>query len=271
MPQPENCLPIIEKFEEVEAVGLSGSVARNVSDELSDLDICVFVNDQLPSPDHRKRKYEDFGISEFRYLDGDLDDSRIDGLVINDVDFDFLWMSLRRSERFLRDLSKNHDCDEYLPGGLLGLQPLVDPQQHIDRLRGLVPPYSEARAKARVRSNVDKARFSIYALEWTNKAPHRDDYFSFFFNKWLIFDHFVSALFALNRQWRAHEKRLIDQIRHLDLVPRSAANRIESIILHDNENASLEANARSIKELFSDLVAIARTQFPDIDLPVEWK
>ena len=271
VPHPEQCLPILEEFEDVEAVGLSGSVARSVSDEFSDLDICVFVKDQLPSPDKRKRKYEEFGISDFRYFDGDLKDSRIDGLVIDDVDFDFLWMSLRRSERFLRDLSKNHECDEYLPGGLLELQPLVDPRQRIASLRGLIPPYSEARAKARVKSNVKSARFSIYALEWTTKAPYRNDYFSFFFNKWMVFDHFVSALFALNRQWRAHEKRIIDQIRRLDIVPRNAACRVESIILHDKENTSLEANAGSIKELLSDLTALALKQFPDIDLPVEWK
>ena len=271
MPHAEKCLPIIEEFDEVETVGLSGSVARDVSDELSDLDICVFVNDQLPSPDQRKRTYEEFGISDFRYLDGDLEDSRIDGLVIDNVDFDFLWMSLRRSERFLRDLNKNHECNEYLPGGLLALQPLVDPRQHLDRLRGLIPPYSEARAKARVKSNVNKARFSIYALEWTTKAPYRNDYFSFFFNKWMVFDYFVSALFALNRQWRAHEKRVIDQIRRLEIVPQNAANRVESIILHKKEYASLEANAKSIKELFSDFTALAFEQFPDIDLPSEWK
>ena len=117
MRQPEKCLPILEKFDEVKAVGLSGSVARDVSDELSDLDICVFVDDQLPTPDRRKRKYEECGISNFKYLDGDLEDSRIDGLIIGDANFDFLWMSLQRSERFLRGLSENHECDEYLPGG----------------------------------------------------------------------------------------------------------------------------------------------------------
>ena len=87
----------------------------------------------------------------------------------------------------------------------------------------------------------------------------------------MVFDHFVSSIFALNRQWRAHEKRVIDQIRRLDIVPRNAADRLESVILHDNENTSLDVNARSIKELFSDLTALALDQFPDIDLPMEWK
>ena len=271
MGNTDKSLRLIKQFQQVEAAGLSGSTIRGISDQFSDTDICIFVTDQLPTPDERKRQYSDFGISGFKYLDGDLEVCKIDGLTIDEIDYDFLWMSLLATEKSLRDLTSDFECDEYLPGGLLTVQPLFDPKNHIDRLRDLIPIYPDERAAHRVKSNIDKAYFSIYALDWPTKAPHRQDYFSFFFNQWHVFDYFITALFALNRQWRAHEKRIIDQIRHFDLAPSDVADRVKSIIWHQGENANLETNAKSIKQLFTDLTAIAQEEFVSIDLPKEWK
>lgn len=266
----EKPLQLLRRFPQVAAIGLSGSVSRGLDDDLADTDLCVFVADRLPTLDERKQRYRKFGISDHKYLDGDLEVSRIDGFRIDDADYDFLWMSLPEVEQFLLGLPGNHECDEYLPGGLLTVQPLFDPQGHIDRLGRLVPTYSEERARSRVKGSVDKAHFSFYSLAGPTKAPFRSDYFSFFFNQWTVLDSFVSGLFALNRQWRAHEKRVIDQIHQLGLAPSRVSERMRAVMLYQDENTNLAANARNIKLLFSDLVSIAQKEFPGIDLPTEW-
>ena len=129
---------LLKEFEQVEAVGLSGSVSSGVGDELSDIDLCVFVTDTLPSSAERRRHYKAAGITEFKYFDGDLDVSRIDGLEIDDTDYDFLWMSLLEVQRLLRHTSIDLDCDEYLAAGLLTTKPVFDPRGHIARLRNLM-------------------------------------------------------------------------------------------------------------------------------------
>ncbi len=261
---------LLKGFDQVEAVGLSGSVSRGVRDELSDIDLCVFVVDQLPTPIERQRHYKASGISEFKYFDGDLDVSRIDGLQIDNTDYDFLWMSLPEIQKLLHDTVVDFDCDEYLVGGLLTTQSVFDPNGQIARLRHLIPRYSEERAQHRVKINIERAHSSIYALEWMTKAAHRNDAFSYFFNKWTVFDYFVNALFALNRRWRADEKRIVQQIREFEFAPENAADRVESIILFRDTNSSLVTDAKNIRELFADFVNVAENEFPNIDLPNQW-
>lgn len=267
----EKPLQLLRQFCQVDAVGASGSVSRDICDGLSDIDLCVFAEEQLPLLKDRERRYREFGISDFKYLDGNLEASRIDGFKIDGVDYDLLWMSLPETEKRLDDLNIDFDCDEYLPGGLLTVQTLFDPQGHIIRLCERIPQYSDKRARHRVKDNIDKAYFSIYDLGWAQKAPQRNDVFSYFFNKWTVFDYFISALFALNRQWRSHEKRIIEQIRHFDLAPSGVGDRVESIIMYRGENANLETNAKQLKQLFADLVTIASKEFATIDLPERWK
>lgn len=266
----EKPLQLLRQFSQVEAVGLSGSISRGLNDELADIDLCVFVADRLPTLAERRQRYREFGLSDHKYLDGDLEVSRIDGVRLNGADYDFLWMALPEVEQFLLELPGNHECDEYLPGGLITVQPLFDPQGHINRLGGLVPTYSEERARSRVKSTVGKAHFSFYSLSWPAKAPLRSDYFSFCYNQWTVLDAFVSGLFALNRQWRAHEKRVIEQIQQFGLAPSGVSEKMRTTMLYQGENANLASNVRTIKQLFSDLVSIAQKEFPGIDLPTEW-
>jgi len=264
-------LDILKGFDQLAAIGLSGSCSRQDNDDLSDLDIGVFVSEQLPVPEVRKRRYKACGICDIAYFDVDFEVSRSDGLKVEGVDCGFIWMSLPQAKAFLNHLNDNLDCDEFLPGGLLTMKPLFDPDDVIEELKKSVPSYPENRAMHRIESNLNKVHFLIYVLAWLEKAVLRNDYFSFLKSEYEVMDNFFTAIFALNHQWYSDEKRLTHRIRSFDLVPRNVADRIESIIMHRNSNANLEKCLQDIKRLFADLATVSREKYPSLDLPIDWE
>ena len=262
---------ILEGFDEVAAVGLTGSSAHGNADAMSDLDVAVFAVGEIPSPEMRRRRYASYGISEPAYFDVDFEISRGDELQIDGVDCGFIWMSLPKAEAFLATLAEDFDCDEFLPGGLVTMQPLVDPDGVIPALQDSIHLYPEERAKHRIKSNLKRAYFSIYVLAWLHKAAMRNDYFSFLKNEFEMLDSFFAALFALNQQWYSHEKRLTEIVRGFELVPSGVGSRIEAIIMHKDGCEDLSQSEGEIKALFADLANISRETFPDLDVPTEWK
>lgn len=262
---------ILKGFEDVAAIGLSGSAARGNPDEMSDLDIAVFASREVPSPERRQRRYATCGIREPAYFNVDFETSRGDGLLIDGVDCGFIWMSLPVAEAFLRNLTEDFDCDEFLPGGLVTMQPLMDPGGTIPALQDAIPCYPEARAKHRIMSNLRGAHFSIYVLAWLRKAAVRNDHFSFLKNEFQVLDSFFAAVFALNRQWYSHEKRLTQIVREFEVIPPDVGTRIETIIMHTNGCEDLSRSEREIKSLFADLADISKETFPGLDVPTDWR
>jgi predicted nucleotidyltransferase len=264
-------LDILKGFDEVVAVGLSGSSARGNRDKMSDLDIAVFASGELPCPETRRRRYATCAISDTTYFDEDFGISRCDGLQIDGIDCGFIWMSLPKAEVFLRALTEDFGCDEYLPGGLMTMRAILDPEGIIPALRDSVPTYPDGRAKHRIKKNVNVAYFSIYVLAWLHKAAMRNDYFSFLKYEYEVLDNFFTALFALNHRWYSDEKRLTEIVRSFEVAPRDVGDRIESIIMHKNGCEDLPQCLREIKGLFADFAAIALEKYPDLSVPGDWK
>jgi predicted nucleotidyltransferase len=264
-------LDILKGFDEVAAVGLSGSSVSGKQDEMSDLDIAVFASWELPDPETRKARYATYGISDLAYFDVDFEVSRGDGLQIDDVDCSFIWMSLQKARAFLQALTEDFDCDEFLPGGLMTMQTLLDPDETIASLRDSVPSYPEIRARQRITRNLREAHYSIYVLAWLQKAAIRNDYFSFLKNEYEVMDRFFTALFALNHQWFSHEKRLTEIVSGFEVVPRDVGYRIKSIIMHKNSCEDLSRCQQEIKRLFADLAAISQEKYPGLNVPRDWK
>ena len=269
MDDPDLKAPInlLRGFSQVEAVGLSGSSTRGVKDSWSDTDLCVFVSGPIPIIQNRQDYYTSQGVSDIKYLDGDLEVSRIDGLNLAGETYDFLWMSLSETRSHLVVLETDFDSDEYLAGGLQGTRALYDPAGHIQALQGLVPEYTDERALHRVRNHLEKAHFSIFGLDWARKASARNDTFSYSFNLNVVVDHFVSALLALNRKWRCHEKRILQQIDELSLGPHNASARVNSVLLFKDADRDLVVNSDHVKQLFAELSSLAMDVFPDLELP----
>lgn len=264
-------LDILKGFNEVAAVGLIGSFTSGNHDEMSDLDIAVFACGELPDFETRKIRYETCGISDLAYFDVDFEVSRGDGLKIDDVECSFIWMGLPKVKAFLRALTEDFDCDEFLPGGLMTMRPLFDPDETIASLRDSMPSYPEARARQRITRNLREAHFSIYVLSWLQKAAMRNDYFSFLKNEYEVLDRFFTALFALNHQWYSHEKKLTEIVRGFEVIPRDVGYRIESIIMHKNGCEDLSRCQQEIKGLFADLAAVSQQKYSCLNVPKVWK
>jgi predicted nucleotidyltransferase len=264
-------LDVLKGFDGIAAIGLSGSWARGTHDQMSDLDIAIFTSERIPDPQTRRRRYATCGLSDLSYFDVDFEVCRSDGLEIEGVDCDLIWMGLAATRGFLQGLTKDFDCDEFLPGALMTMRPLIDPDKTIASLRASVPSYPQDRAKHRITRNLSHAHFSIYVLAWLEKAVVRNDCFSFLKSEYEALDDFFTSLFAVNRHWYSDEKRLTEIVRGFRKAPEDVGHRIESIIMRRNECATLGGSLQEIKRLFSDLATMSREAYANLCIPTAWK
>lgn len=261
----------LSSFCDVAAVGLSGSRICDSADSESDYDFVVLAKETIPSAECRKHTYEKHGITEFPYFNVDLEVCRDDGLTIDGVRCETIWMNIPFVREFLASLDSNFDCDEGLPGGLLRTTPLFDPNGTLEALKSEVPGYSRARAVHRLKKHLSSAHFHIYVLRWFDKAALRNDYFCFFRHLHHVVEDFITCLFALNRRWFCDEKRVIDILQTLELAPRHTAERLTSIIMHENENARLDKCLLNLKGLLNELSVMADAKYPGSEFPMDWR
>jgi predicted nucleotidyltransferase len=267
----DNCSKIVNSLDQGGAVGLSGSRARGNGDALSDIDICVYVAGELPSPPARKRIYASLGLTEYIYDDVDFEHSRGDGFRMDGTRCDFNWMTIEAVLSFLKRLGTDFDCPEFIPGGLATVKALYDPGQIIAGLQREIPQYPDARAQQRIRKAIHDAHFSLYDLGWLEKAAFRNDPFLFLKHQFLLLDALFRALFALNHEWLSDEKGLSRRVAAFAYVPVRIETRMHSIILHQHEDGGLKDGLSNLKGLFADTVQSIHRRYPGMDLPVDWK
>jgi hypothetical protein len=262
---------LADELPTVQALGISGSAARGEMDAYSDIDICVFVKDEYPTPAVRRKAYAAIGITDPFYFDVDFNTSRGDGFILEQLRCDFNWMVIENVRESLSGLETDFDSPEWLPGGLATIKAIQDPQNLIQQLQSEIPAYPVARSHHRVQQGLQEIHFSLYDLGWLPKAAHRGDTFSFLKYQFALLEKLFYVLFALNRAWYADEKRLTTRIINFDFVPDHAEERIRSTILPTKDDHNLGLCLHEIKTLCADTAQIARQQYPDLDLPVEWE
>jgi predicted nucleotidyltransferase len=266
----QSALMLPARIEEIRAVGLSGSRARQMADTLSDVDLCVYVAGELPSANTRREAYHALGFNHELYFDIDFESSHGDGFEMDGLRCDFTWMSITAVTEFLEALTVDFDCPEWLPGGLQTVEPLYDPHSELVRLQNNIPAYSDARAQHRVAKILQEAHFTLYGLGWLDKAALRRDVFSFQKYQHALLQNLFAVLYALNQQWFSDEKRLTKRIMAFDLKPNQVDDRIENIIMHKHGNENLKTCLTNIKSLFADTVSLVNKKYPELECPSKW-
>ena len=107
----------------------------------------------------------------------------------------------------------------------------------------------------------------IHVLKWFDKAIHRNDYYSFMKYQGEFVENFIAAAFALNRTWYADEKRLIENLENLLILPPKSADRLEELIMHRGNCTTLQGSLKTICALWNDIYKLARKEFGNINLP----
>ncbi|HUT24098.1 MAG TPA: nucleotidyltransferase domain-containing protein [Sumerlaeia bacterium] len=269
--QLSRAVDFLTGFEEVIAVGVSGSSATGTRDDLSDLDVCVFTDPNLPEPKLRRERLESSALGEITHFDVDFGVSRGDGVSLRGKPCDFNWMTVPGVASFLESLAVDFDCGEFVPGGLLMTQSVYDPQGIIEHLQEAVPEYSRERAMHRIEKSISSARSLLYGfLRLLDKAVARDDYFSYLRFQYELLDKFFTALYAANRQWFCDEKRLVEDVDKFAYAPSRAKDRLTQITRHSGKCSSLADGLEEIKSLFAELVCLSLKMYPELELPTEW-
>jgi hypothetical protein len=209
------------------------------------------------------------GFKDFIYFDVDFEYSHGDGIMADNVRCDFNWMSIAVVLSFLRRIESDFDCPEFIPGGLLTVKELYDPNKVINKLQQAIPQYSDARAKHRITKAVSSAYTSLYGLEWLKKAAFRNDHFLFLKYKYLLLEALFCILFALNHMWYSEEKMLTKRVASFQYVPKHIDARIRSVIMHQDADKDLCHCLTSLKQLFSDTILSVHRRYPGLKLPIK--
>jgi len=262
---------LMQLLEAVNAIGVSGSHARGTVDAQSDIDLCVFTDQEIPHAQVRESAYQKLGFGEAIYFDVDFETSRGDGFKVDGIRCDFNWMSAPQVREFLKRLNTDFETAEYLPGGLLQVKEILDPDGVIAHLKASIPVYSEERAQYRIKKAIDAVHFSWYQLGWLEKAVVREDLLLFLKYQVLALDSIIRILFALNKTWLAYEKGLIKLVGNFKDVPVDIGSKLEAIILPQNEHQDLKIVYNHLKVLLADIVQVALERYPGLDLPQKWE
>jgi hypothetical protein len=261
----------LRTFPEVKAIGISGSYAINKQDKYSDIDCCIISESLIPSTEKRIKAYSKIGNIAMQWSNIDFEISVGDAFKIDGLEIDMIWMTHPEIIKFIQNLEKDVKCDEFLPGGIKKTNAIFDPERIIEKIKAKVNKYPDKRARNRAITFIKDAHFNLYTLSWLKKAEYRNDYFSFSKNQHEILDYLIKVIFALNKEWLSDEKRILPMIENMTNVPKDAANRIRSLIMHDDRNVTMKKSLKEIKQLFKETYLITNQLYPDLKLNFSWE
>ena len=261
---------IAKAFDSLSIAGFAGSMTNGNSDALSDIDIAIIHENKMPEPSMRRKLYA-VCDAEVKWIDVDFEVSRGDGIMLEGKRVDFIHMEETFVKEYISNLEVDIECDEFLPGGLLSLKPIIDKNNGLPEIRSRIQSYPDGRARKRTQAFLSHEYFNIYTLQWFEKAIVRNDEYSFLKNMFESLDRFMTVIHALNRTWYSNEKRLIAKLHDFQHCPANASGRIHRILSRDGEFKSMRHCTNGIIKLFSELSRLAKDVFDGLAVPSEWR
>jgi hypothetical protein len=241
----------------VVAIGLAGGERALPLPGESDLDIFVFCT-SLPEPEQRSRS---FGIFHQRFTEvqpGVKKDpywGLQDFLVLRGVETWLLNFTVEDVEQELRSILSGDQPDRrengYFPIGrcatYLSMRKLYDPTDFIGSLQAQLTPYPDHLAKSLIAFHLNQ----LDDTEDLDRAAQRQDILFYHFALDIALDHFLQALFALNRVYFPSRKRSLDYIHSFKRSPAQCEIALLRVLaLAGNPETLVES-----KQEFAQLVA----------------
>ena len=257
---------------EVLSVGKSGGEALPFAGE-SDIDLFVF-SDVIPDIEKRRAVAERLGdcVTDLRV-------SASPGKHWGMCDFVFLgqtevclmyytvaWMNAE-IESVLSGARPDKEDNYFYPTGrcatLLTMHILCDKQGSIAAMRQRLRAYPESLATQLIRYHLGR----LSDVEDLERAVSRKDALFYHFALDLSLDHFLQALFALNRRYFPSRKRTLSFIETFDQKPAQCAERLLGVVAHGASGETVSQSYEEFSSLCRELNAICETDRREFETP----
>lgn len=223
------------KIKEVKAIAFGGSTGAKTSDNLSDYDIYIFSDVEVPLTQRREIaiKYSDrYEIHNTYYGDGDEWLRRSDSKV-----FDLMYWNRKWIENIIESIwIRNEAWGGYTTCFLYTVKNakiLYDPQGWLGNLqKKLATPYPQKLADNIIQRNrmMIKDKISASFKEQIEKAVKRNDFVSINHRISAFLAGYFDIIFAANKLLHPGEKRLVEYaLKHCNRLPENFAENIEEL------------------------------------------
>ncbi|MBR2525431.1 DUF4037 domain-containing protein [bacterium] len=246
-----------EKFSQVKAIAIGGSSTAKTSDLISDIDVYIFVSEDIPVKERENlvKKYSSNYEVGGEYF-GSGDEYFVDSL---NQQLDVMFWNVDWFENVVDNVwVKNYPSNGYTTAFLYTLNNFkveYDPQNWLLNLQNKIKTdYPQKLKENIIKRNImlikDKPFASYY--EQVEKALKRNDLVSVNHRISAFLASYFDIIFAINELLHPGEKRLIKYAKdNCKKLPKSFEENIEKLINQPNEDTLmiLEDMVKNIKEL----------------------
>jgi hypothetical protein len=265
--------PVIHKLVEavardsaVRAIGLSGG-GRPLPEPgrlaAGDIDLFVYCT-EIPTHDRRRQALESLGESVEHIAIGQSEDrhwGRGDSLVAAGVETWLMYFTLAEAcaelEAILAGQYLGRSDIYYYPIGRCAMWKAMrifyDPDGVLQLFKARLETYPEELAKAVVAYHME----ALGDAEDIERAVQRKDVFFYHFALDLALDHFLQAVFALNREYFPSRKRSESYLQGFRVKPAGCEQRLRQVVALGGEAETLAESYETWQGLVRDLEPLA--------------
>jgi len=259
-PNPERHLLIAEKMailyrtlESVAAIGVSGSVARDLADETSDLDLDIICS-QTPAENARNNVASRLADNADDIRLQSTQDLTTDEFFIEGVLIDVRYWVLSRLSKIVDTLEVKSYWDENALAHLDSMKAIWDPDAVITDHKDRLEKNSSLIRSKRVSKCLRSLSQSIHDLQQSSVGkPSRADFFFALADS--IMD-FFNVLSAMNNRWTIFPKYAHQWTEGLETCVPNFCSQVESIILNGIDPQRYGEITSSMTRLFEEIQSL---------------
>lgn len=252
----------------IRAIGLSGGEQPLPAPGEADIDLFVYCT-EIPSQNERKKLLMSFGEGVEQIEIGKLESGHWgqgDCFLLKGIETWLLYFTVAEARAELESILDGRHLGRldnyYYPIGRCAMwkamRAFYDADGFLDSIKQCLADYPSELASAIVDHHVQ----ALEDVEDLERAVQRRDVFFYHFAFDLALDHFLQALFALNREYFPSRKRSESYLRGFGLKPADCEERLWRAVLLGGNAETLEEAYRLWKSLVFDLKLL--TEYRDM-------
>ncbi|MFN8179000.1 MAG: nucleotidyltransferase domain-containing protein [bacterium] len=240
---------------------VSGSSAKGLADQYSDLDILLYYDGELPTEDELTALRKGHGGSERKFCLGDRAEGEIvESYFVQGVEVQLAHSTIATWEAQMAKVLVELDCDSPLQKALEGTLAgrALFGEELVAEWQRRASAYPPALGVAMVRRHL--AFFPMWALE--HQFRTRDATVFYYESLVACAQHLMGVLAGLNGAYFTtfQVKRMGRFLAPMKIAPRDVAERLEDLFRQDRERA-----LPRLKTLVEETVALVEAHLPEVD------
>ncbi len=253
----------LKKVLEIEIIALGGSRGRNNYDKKSDYDIYIYYNKYIEKSKRKNilDKYMKYMEYDNRYWE-----EEDDGILLNGIEVEFIYRDINfLQEQYDKIYINNNTQFGYTTCNIENIYTskiLFDRNGILDKYKKIFEVYPEGLRKKIIINNLQLLHDKLPSFGYqVVKALSRQDIISVNNRLTEYFAVYMDIIFALNYKYNIGEKRLLDELKQCEILPKDAVRDIES--LFKNYASDSEYSITLINKISNDMYKLIKNILPE--------